>query len=189
MENRSMTYLNNGRWMYTIDITALEWKDQISFHFLTKDILGYTSINNNFSNLYTIKIHDFQAPIITIHSPTIDESFTNIAPEFNISIIEEDLVSIWYTVEGSIIQFPIIGLTGTIDQDVWNNIPQGEVTITFYAQDTEGNIGTESVVVTKSIPSAPVISGYNVFLLIGVISIVSAILLERQKHYLKKKKR
>lgn len=274
MENRSMTDLGNGRWTYTIDITALEWEDQISFHFLTKDLSGYTSINNNFSNMYIIKIYDFQAPIITInspftnqlygvqaptfkidinelyiqekwysfnggdnitftteiqfdqtewanigngtvlirffvndlagnsnfsevivrkdaylpditiHSPTSDESFTNRSPGFNISIIEGDLISIWYTIEGSIIQYPITGLTGTIDQDVWNDIPQGEVTISFYAQDRAGNIGTESIVVTKSIPSPspPVISGYSIFLLVGVISIVLAISIKKQKH-------
>lgn len=278
MENCSMTYLNNNNWTYLIDISTLEWNDRISFYFLTKDILGYTSIDNNFSNMFTIKIHDFQTPIITINSPftnqiygvqaptfnininefyiqekwysfnggdaitftteiqfdqtewakiendtvlirfytkdlagnskfsevivrkdayipditilspALDESFTNRPPDFNFSIIEEDLVSIWYTVEGSINQFPITGLTGTIDQDVWNNIPQGEVTITFYAQDRAGNIGTESIVVAKNIPSAPEISGYSIFLLVGVISIVSAILLKRKKHYSKKKK-
>ncbi len=261
MENRSMIYLGNGIWTYTIDITALEWKDQFSFYFLTKDILGYSGINNNFTNMYTIKIHDFQVPIITINSPitnelyglqaptfdidinelylqekwyslnggnnitfttetqfdqtewnkiengtvliifyAIDETgnmnsskvivrkdgylpdiiinspmdmqkFGKTAPDFNISIIEENFVSAWYTIEGIVGIFNFTGLTGTINQDAWDNAPEGEITITFYAIDGAGSTGSESVVVIKSIPSTgPVIPGYNIFLILSVLS-------------------
>jgi len=136
----------------------------------------------NMNSSLVIVRKDAHIPDITIISPILDDVFANTPPDFSISIIEEDLISTWYTVEGSIIQYPFIGLTGTIDQDAWNNALEGEITITFYAQDRAGNIGTESIVVIKSIPPRPSVPGYNVFLLIGAISVVSVIIMKRQKH-------
>jgi len=49
----------------------------------------------------------------------------------------------------------------------------------FYTQDRAGNIGSEIVTVIKSIPTPSIISGYNIFLLIGIVTIISAHLLKR----------
>jgi len=182
-------YSINGRPNITFttetQFSQSEWNNigngTVSIAFYVIDKVG------NFNSSEVIIRKDAYAPDIIIHSPIQDAIFGNMPPEFNISIIEEDSVFTWYTIQGDLTGYLFIGLTGTIDQDAWNEIPQGEVTITFYAQDQAGNIGTESVVVTKSLPSAPVISGYNVLLLIGVISLVSAISIKIQKHYLKKK--
>ena len=55
---------------------------------------------------------DAYAPDITIHSPLLNQKFGKNPPGFNISIIEEDLISIWYTVEGIAGTFPVTELTG-----------------------------------------------------------------------------
>jgi len=112
---------------------------------------------------------DANIPDIIIHSPVQDEIFGSTSPEFNLSIIEEDLVSMWYIIEGNLTQYPFIGVTGTISQEAWDKVIEGNVTITFYAQDRIGNIGVESIIVIKRIPSQPSILGYNLFLLLCVL--------------------
>ncbi|MFX0154471.1 MAG: nitrous oxide reductase family maturation protein NosD [Candidatus Hodarchaeota archaeon] len=130
----------------------------------------------NINSSEAIVRKDAFTPVITIHSPLPNELFGSMTPEFNISIIEEDLDSTWYTLEGVAGTFTFTSLTGSINQDAWNDAPSGELTITFNALDSAGNIGTESVVVRKNIPSRPGIHGYNLFFLIGAISIVIIII-------------
>ncbi|MFX0156225.1 MAG: NosD domain-containing protein [Candidatus Hodarchaeota archaeon] len=145
--------------------------------FYAKDKAG----NLNSSEVMVRK--DAHIPEIFIYSPLEDEIFGNTAPKFNISIIEEDLILIWYVIEEINTEFIISELIGSIDQDIWKLLPQGNFTITFYAQDIVGNIGAESVTVTKIILSHLKISGYNIFLLIGMISVISTILIRCKRKY------
>ena len=124
---------------------------------------------------------DIVAPNIMIRNPIENYEFSIDAPIYNITVYEPHLEKIWYIINNIEINYSITNMFGSIDQDAWNSVPQGEVLITFYAQDRAGNIGTKSVVVIKSIPSKPAIPGYNLFLLIGVISVVSAIILGQRK--------
>ncbi len=128
----------------------------------------------NMNSSYVVVRKDSNNPDIIILSPDPGEIFGDMSPEFNISIFEDDLiVSTWYTVEGSTTQYPFTGVTGTISQEVWENLVEGQITITFYAQDRAGNIGNESIIVIKSIPAPPTgISG----IIPGIIGSVSAIL-------------
>ena len=161
------THFDQTEWDKVINGTAL-----ITFY--AKDKAG----NINSSEVIVRK--DAYVPIITIHSPLENKAFGNTAPDFNISIIEVDLVSTWYKIEGITTEFSFSELVDSIDQDAWNSIPQGEITITFYAQDRAGNIGTKSVVVIKSIPSQPLIPGYHIFIVIGAISIGLIIIIIRK---------
>ncbi|GAH79803.1 unnamed protein product, partial [marine sediment metagenome] len=111
-------------------------------------------------------------PIISIVSPIANATFQNTAPQFNISI-EGIPVSMWYTIEGNLGNFSFTELNGTINQNAWNNLTEGEITITFYAQDSEEEIGSISIIVIKSIPSQEIIPGYNLFFLFGVLSVVA----------------
>jgi len=105
----------------------------------------------------------WDAPIISIDSPVVNTTFQNTAPQYNISI-EGVPISIWYTIEGIVGTFPITELTGTVDQDTWDSLDDGDITITFYAQDSENEIGSTNIIVIKIIPSTPPsggIPGYN----------------------------
>ena len=164
-------YSINGRPNITFttetQLSQTEWDNigngTVSITFYIIDKAG----NTNSSTVIVRK--DINIPEITILSPIPDEMFGNNPPDFNISISEDDLVvSTWYTIQGSITQYPITGLTGTIDQDAWNDALEGDITITFYAQDRAGNIGTESVTVIKSIPTPPAIPGYNLLILCSI---------------------
>jgi len=152
----------------------------VSITFYVIDKVG----NTNSSGVIIRK--DAYIPDITINTPEQDGIFGNTPPEFNISIIEEDLESMWYTIEGDLTEYPFTGVTGTISQEAWDHAIEGDVTITFYVQDRAGNIGIESVVVTKSIPSTPStdgILGYNLIVLLGVLSVVAIVISTKLKKF------
>jgi hypothetical protein len=87
----------------------------------------------------------------------------------------------WYTIEGVLGNFPFTELNFTIDQPTWDNLTEGENTITFYAQDSKGEIGSNSIIVIKSIPGIPPIPGYNLFFLIGILSVAVIIMSKKLK--------
>jgi parallel beta-helix repeat protein len=150
----------------------------ITLRFYANDSAGHVGFKD------VVIWKDLIAPNITINSPIQDGMFGSTSPEFNISILEENLVSTWYTLEGVVGTFSFTGLTGTIDQGIWDSIPQGEISITFYAEDGAGNIGIESVIVIKSIPSQPEIPGYNIsIMLLGFFSITIISLLKKMKKF------
>ena len=158
-----------------INQTAWDKEEEgvLTIRFYANDSLGHVG----FKDVQIMK--DSIIPIISIHSPLDNEIFGSTAPEFNISIIEDNFVSTWYTIENITGIFPFSNLTGNIDQDAWNGKPEGQINITFYAQDGAGNIGFESVIVIKSIPFQ--IPGYNLFLLLGILSVVAIIIHKRLK--------
>ena len=120
----------------------------------------------------------WDAPIVSIDSPTANATFSNTAPGYEISI-EGIPQSMWYTIEGIGGNFPITELNGIIDQDTWDSLDDGDITITFYAQDSESEIGSLSIIVIKYIPntsSTDGIPGYNLFFLFGVLSVVAIII-------------
>lgn len=167
----SETQFNQSEWDKVGNGTVL-----ITFNAM--DILGHI----NSSQVVVRK--DAFVPEITIISPHPNETYGSTPFNFTISIFESDLVSTWYTVQGSSIEIPFTGLTGTIDQIAWNNAPEGDVTITFYAQDRAGNIGTKVVVVIKSIPESipePIIPGYNLLFLLSILSFVAIIISKNLK--------
>ena len=145
----------------------------ITVKFYANDSLGHVG----FKDVQILK--DSVNPVITIYAPLEDKSFGNTAPSFNISIIEENLASTWYTLEDVLTNFSFSELTGNIDQDAWTGTPEGQINISFYAQDSAGNIGTESVVVIKS--TQPAILGYDLFFLLGILCVITILVAKRLK--------
>ncbi len=128
---------------------------------------------------------DVNAPIITINNPQDSVVIGATAPSFDISIDELNLDKTWYSLNGGN-NVTFTGLTGTINQGLWDALPEGNVIIRFYANDTLGRIGFQEVTVVKDIsqPSPPGIPGYNVFLLLGIISIVAVIIIKKRLNHL-----
>jgi parallel beta-helix repeat protein len=142
-----------------------------------------TAGNVNSSEVIVRK--DAFAPVITIHSPRENEGFVN-PPNFNISIIEEDLDSVSYSLWSVAGPFPILNLTGTIDKDAWERLSTGleeAVILIFAARDRAGNVGSESVLVWKASPLEPEIPGYNIFILLCVFSISIVIVSKRMRRF------
>ncbi len=143
-----------------------------------------TGSNIGFDEITVTK--DSIVPTITINSPSDDETFVD-PPNFNISIIEENLESTWYKVEGDTAEYPFTGEIGTIDEDAWNGTDYGQITITFYARDEIGNIGSESVTIIKSSilipPTIPTIPGYNVLMLYGILFIALVFAIRKRNKF------
>ena len=83
----------------------------------------------------------------------------------------------------------IQNLTGVMDITLWNQLPNGYITIRFYANDTLGNINFDEVIVVKDTPtpSPPPagIPGYNLFIIIGIFSLMVVIIIKSIKIKLK----
>jgi len=146
--------------------------------------------NDSVDNLAYFEIiirKDILAPIITIKSPTTNQLFGIGPPSYDLTITEGNLDTIWYTLDGGENNFTTPGFTGLISQELWDNLPNGYITIKFYVNDTLGYISFKEVTVVKDTPtptSPSGIPGYNVFILIGIISLIAVITIKFR--YIKK---
>jgi hypothetical protein len=113
-------------------------------------------------------VKDTTKPSVIINSPTNNEEFIDTTLlEYDITIIELHLYSIWYTVDNGITNITITEEIGNIDETIWGNLPDGEVTISFYAEDTVGNVGFSSVTVYKRTQGIP---GFYPILILVIIT-------------------
>ena len=128
---------------------------------------------------------DILAPLITIDYPQLDGIYGSTSPDYLININEANMDKMWYSFDGGDTIHFIDSISGKTVQDVWDALPNGEVTITFYANDTVGNVGSASVTFTKN-PEENLL----IFVLIGIIVAVSAagvIVVRRSRSKLKDK--
>lgn len=98
---------------------------------------------------------DTQAPSINIISPTSVDIFIT-APSFIVTILDENLDTMWYSLDGGLTNYTF-NSNSTINQAGWNILPEGQVTITFYARDILGRLTFASVSFTKTSGTDPII--------------------------------
>jgi len=164
-------------------IDQLEWNKlgngSVVIQFYVKDKGG----NEAYSEVLINK--DIYAPIITIETPEIADQILDYAPIYSITIQELNLIDYWYSLDNGNTNITLTELTGIIDQDEWDALPDGPIIIRFYARDEAGNIGTNLVIVRKvssDLPSPPPgIPGYDLIALIGLSFIVSLIIVKKKK--------
>lgn len=101
----------------------------------------------------SLPIFDHGAPFITINTPTPRQYGVN-APEFNIFANEPYIYSMWYTINNSKIKYYFTE-NGTINQDAWNALNDGNITISFYVRDLAWNLGSNSVNLMKDTSQIP----------------------------------
>ncbi len=125
------------------------------------------------SNSVTVR-KDIIAPVITIYTPQNNARFNTTAPTYLISISEKNLDSYYYTLSwtgGESTHF-IYVLSGSINQALWDTLPAGIYTLTIYANDTLGNLGSNSVTIYKeNLSSSQAIPFESFYLFIGIVSI------------------
>ncbi len=122
---------------------------------------------------------DTTDPIIVINDPNPNQELIGTIPNFDITITETNLASVWYTLDNGITNILITAYKGTIDENEWNALPSGEVNITFYAIDNLGNIGSSSVLVYKR--PMGIAGPYPIFILTVIIVGVVGLTLRRKK--------
>jgi parallel beta-helix repeat protein len=146
---------------------------------------------------------DFMPPSISIAIPQENSIYNRTAPSFNVYIVERlstGIDSQWYTVDNGITNhtFTLSNFDtgndsygeyiaaygiGVIDQEVWNRLGNGNIAIRFYANDTLGHIAYSEVIVIKNF-SPPVIIGYDIYISIGMISVILLVMKRRLKNEL-----
>ncbi len=134
----------------------------------------------NFDEIFLRK--DVIAPQISIVSPTSLTEFEENSPTFELSIIEGNLDTIWYSLDSGINNYQC-GTSGQINQILWDSLLNGEITIKFYSNDTLGNVDYIEITITKFIPQTqppPEIPGYNLILVIGIVSVISLVLAKKR---------
>jgi acylphosphatase len=158
--------LNGGSYFFITSTTgtmdSTEWGNLpnglVEIMFYANDTAG-----NEGSNSVTVT-KDTIDPVITITLPVA--GIYNGAPAYDITITEANLDQYWYTLNGGSPIY-ITSTTGTINSTEWGNLPDGSVEIMFYANDTAGNEGSNSVTVTKDTTdpiitiTLPVVGIYN----------------------------
>ncbi|MBA7519505.1 hypothetical protein ES705_11584 [subsurface metagenome] len=179
-----MTYQNNGIWEYTLDITILNYNDRISFSFFTHDSVGYVDINNNFTNLYTIKIHDFQKPSSTIlFTPHMGLDIVNKTTLF--SFTSDD-----YGGSGILeIQFRINNSNWQVYTSPFSlsSLEYGYYSISFYVVDIAGNVEEINTILVNFInteftaESSQAIPGYYFIFQAFILSIVVFALIKKKQ--------
>ncbi|MFW9897371.1 MAG: DUF2341 domain-containing protein, partial [Candidatus Thorarchaeota archaeon] len=132
-----------------------------------------TQFNNQYNpnSFYSIRTEqpiepDTLAPNITINSPNSNELFGSSAPDYDLTVVDANLDSIWYSVDGGTNSTPV-SANGTIDQTMWSGRPNGTVILRFYANDTLGNLNYTEITVRKDILSPTITvnspSSYDLF--------------------------
>ncbi|GAI66037.1 unnamed protein product, partial [marine sediment metagenome] len=114
-------------------------------------IFGNDTLGKNYPSDVRYFSIDTGPPEITIITPVQDNFFGVSPPSFEITIIEPNLNTTWYTLDNGAINKTFSGLTGTIDQTEWNKIVADIVTIKFYANDTFGFVSNAEVVIKKDL--------------------------------------
>ena len=126
------------------------------------DIVVTFYANNSLGNIACDEViiqKDILAPRITILFPEEEGSFEDNSPNFEIAIHERNMVdAMWYTLDGGLSNVTFTA-NGTLDAALWAEIPNNaEILLTFYANDSLGNLGTSQITISKKIlPSAPVL--------------------------------
>lgn len=112
------------------------------------------------------------APRITIISPTEGSKFKAIAPSFVVEIVDDFLYEMWYTLDDGLHNYTFTDFAGSINQSVWDVLPEGEITIKFYARDIPGNVAFKVVTIIKDL-SVGLDPG--VLVLIVILSIIGSV--------------
>ncbi|MBY9015585.1 MAG: right-handed parallel beta-helix repeat-containing protein [Candidatus Lokiarchaeota archaeon] len=110
--------------------------------FYANDSVG----NVNSSSVTVIK--DTGAPNIHVNNPNLYDIFAFTAPAFNVEVSDYLLNTTWYTVNSGVTKY-IFTANESLNTDAWNNALNGLISITFYANDTLGNLNSVSVSVYK----------------------------------------
>ncbi|MHA1498931.1 MAG: right-handed parallel beta-helix repeat-containing protein [Promethearchaeota archaeon] len=115
---------------------------------ITLQFFANDSANNiGYKDVYIRK--DIIAPNVSIISPKINKIFGNDTTSFELSIIEPHLNYSWYTINNIPNKNFFIGNTGIINQTIWNGLENGSIIITFYVNDSVGNISYKSIQIFK----------------------------------------
>ncbi|MFX1504301.1 MAG: hypothetical protein ACFFDH_25295, partial [Promethearchaeota archaeon] len=126
---------------------------EFQIHFFTNDSAG--NINDSY---YLTLNKDTLTPKIIINIPLEYQLVSETAPYVNLSIIDNNLDSLWYTLDNGLTNITFNENIMQIDQETWDRIWKSSsngdiISIRFYANDTLGHIGFQDVRIIIKKPS------------------------------------
>lgn len=122
----------------------------------TIQLFGNNSNGDSFQSEKRFFAVDTKFPEIIINSPDDVSIFEGVPPIYDITIIEENVISTWYTLDGGITNISITELSDFIDLETWLATPNGFVKLEFYVEDILGNIAYDSITLMKEV-TTPII--------------------------------
>ncbi|MFW9820626.1 MAG: hypothetical protein ACFFE5_13535, partial [Candidatus Thorarchaeota archaeon] len=137
-------------------VDALIWEElpqgEYYLYISANDSLG--NINNSY---YLTLYKDTLAPIITINLPIEYQEVGEIPPNYELSIMEDNLDSRWYTLDNGVknitFNYNLGQIDGQIWEEIWNSNPDGTlITIRFYANDTLNHLGFQDIIIRLKKP-------------------------------------
>lgn len=178
--NNSVHACDNGIDNYWNNSMIGNYWDNYTGTDANSDGIGDTP-HNFYNNTDYLPIVDTTAPTLIINTPIPLEVFGMNAPDFNVEITDILLDIMWYTLDNGVTNTTFTS-NGTINQALWNALPEGNITIRFYAKDSAGNIGFQEVTIIKAIPQPPLlgIPGYDKLLFLGIVSTISVIIVKKR---------
>ena len=171
--NSTQIYINNNE---IVSLNRFIWAN-LSQGIFEISIFANDLAGNENNTLFLRLYKDTIAPAISINRLF---EYQDAPPDFNISITEVNFLSAWYVIIGNeSIIVDITELSGTINDTLWDSLPNGTATIRFYARDLAGNIGYKDVSVTKIITTlGPALDpAFLTIVIISASAIVGAIAL------------
>jgi len=160
---------------------------ETSVRYTNNGVLNIMSQTYEGKEFYTWRLNDFdyvileldnQAPNITILEPLSNAIYGLDAPNFNISIQEPYLNTTWYSLFNGTWSRNVTFTSETkIDQDLWNLFSNAPITIRFYANDTNHNLGWMDVSIDKDVappiidiifPEEGLLYGYSLSFIVNI---------------------
>jgi len=142
----SGNYQWNNAWHGGIDDFAFEIALDSSENIY---LAGYTYNTTSWDDMCLVKYNS--APKIRINTPIQNKFYGIIPPGFDISILESELDTSWYSLDGGTTNITFSGSVGIISQAEWDKKGDGLVTIEFFANDSMSLGGSSEVSVYKDI--------------------------------------
>ena len=133
-------------------------------------------INDSVNNIIfdeVLLLKDIIEPNITIIGSLANETFGSQPPQFNLSIFEGNLDAIWYTLDGGLTNYSC-STSGQINLTLWESLPDGTVTIRFYANDTLGNLNYLELTFEKQ-TEPPTGNGYLIEIILLAVLLIAVI--------------
>lgn len=148
-DNETFTYPQDS-------VSQSLWDEFTKEGAITIEIFANDSSGNEASAEVSV-LKDVGAPELTIDRPLNNSDYAWLSPHYNITVSDVHLAEVWYTINDSATKYVIATANGEhigeIDQDMWDDIPDGAtVVIKFYAKDEADNVIVITIIVTKTLP-------------------------------------
>ena len=101
------------------------------------------------SDIFLAKYEDEFSPIINILTPLENEFNGVTPPTVSINIDEPNIDQTWFQLDNGTLKTNNFTWPGTLNQNIWDMVGNGTVSIIVYANDTNNNVGFDEVLVRK----------------------------------------